>query len=344
MRQGQNPAKLGLRAYQPYQLGILLIVYIPTQTGYFVDSLKVLEYQIASIHKNTPPEFNLHVFDNGSCQEVRDALHKYQANGWIDWLTLSEHNLGKPGALNWGLQGMPNEIICYSDGDVYFRPGWFEASLKVLKTFPQTGIVTAQPCFFDNLSGNGRAHLELRIQEEFQFSTRLADTSIAEEYVRSVGDNPDLLVKYKEHTWNVICDKNTGVEAVIGASPFQFLGYKTTLEKILPLTYTHVLREDVQITARLDELGFLQLSTLEPFVYHMGNQLDETTRAEARRDALGELAKENPASQKPPSQSKISPAKRQAFRLLDILARLPVLKKSLQRIYNLLFEYYAKIR
>ena len=53
MRKGQNPAKMGLPAYQPERLGILLVVYIPTQTGYFTDSLKILEYQIASIHKNT---------------------------------------------------------------------------------------------------------------------------------------------------------------------------------------------------------------------------------------------------------------------------------------------------
>jgi glycosyltransferase involved in cell wall biosynthesis len=344
MRQGQNPAKLGLRAYQPPQLGILLLVYIPAQTGYFVDSLKVLEYQVASIHKNTPVEFNLHVFDNGSCQEVRDALHNLQAKGWIDWLTLSEHNLGKPGALNWALRGMPNEILCYADGDVYFRPGWYDASLNVLKTFPLAGMVTAQPCFFDNLNGNGSAHLGLRAQEEFQFSTRPADAAIAEEYVRSVGDNPDLLVKYKQHVWEVVCDKTTGVEAVIGASPFQFLGYKSMLEKILPLTYTHVLREDVQIAARLDKLGFLQLSTLEPFVYHMGNQIDGTTRKEAQRDALSELANENPAPRESPSHSEISPAKRRAFSSLDFLVRLPIFKKSFQRIYNLLFEYYAKIR
>jgi hypothetical protein len=344
MRKGQNPAKMGLKAYQPLQLGILLVVYIPNQGGYFAESLKILEYQVASIHRNTSAEFDLHVFDNASCQEVKDALHKFHANGWIDWLTLSNHNMGKAGALNWALRGMPNEIICYSDGDVYFRPGWYENTMKILKTFPQTGMVTSQPCFFDNLGGNGRAHLELRDREDYQFSTRLADEASAEEYVRSVGKNPDLLIKYNQHSWDIIRDKSTGVEAVIGSSPFQFIGYKTTLDKILPLSYTQAMREDVQITARLDNLGFLQLSTTNPFVYHMGNQVDETTINEVLRDNLPELKIGNLTSRLKSVNEQSSNSKKQALGVLKFLTRLPFFKKSLQRMYDLLFEYFSKVK
>ena len=346
MRKGQNPAKMGLPAYRPSKLGILLVVYIPTVSGYFIDSLKIFEYQVASIHKNTPGEFNLHVFDNSSCQEVRDALHRLQADGWIDWLTLSEHNLGKAGVLNWAVRGMPNEIICYSDGDVYFRPGWYEASLRVLKTFPQTGMVTGQPCFFDSLGGKGSAHLGFREQQEFQFATRLAEAAITEEYVRSIGNRPDLLAKYNQHSWEVICNTATGVEAVIGASPFQFLGYKTKLERILPLPNTHGLNkdDDTQITIRMDKLGLLQLSTLEPYVYHMGNLVDETTLKEVHCDNLIEMLEENPPLRAGSVHGQTNLAKQWAFGVLDFLAHLPFIKKMLQRIYNLLFEYYAKIK
>jgi hypothetical protein len=346
MRKGQNPAKMGLPAYQPAPLGILLIVYIPMQSGYFVDSFKILEYQLASIHKNTPGEFNLHVFDNGSCQEVRDGLQTFQADGWIDWLTISQHNLGKAGVLNWALRGMPNEIICYSDGDVYFRPGWSEASLEILKTFPQTGMVTSQPCFFDSLGGKGRAHLQLHEHPEVQFSTRPASASIAEEYVRSIGNRPDLMARYGAHLWEIICNKVTGVEAVIGSSPFQFVGYKTMLEKILPLPDKRGLNkdDDTQITIRMDDLGLLQLSTLEAYVYHMGNVVDENTLREVQRDALDNLVEKNPASRIVTADTRTKPGKQRVFGVLDFLARRSIIKKMLQRIYNLLFEYYARIK
>ncbi len=160
MRKGQNPVKrMGLLASQPSQLGVLLLVYIPIQSGYFKNALDIFKYQLASLHKNTLQAFNLLVWDNGSCQAVQDTLQKLQTEGWIDWLTLSRHNIGKTGAMNWGFRAMPNEIICYSDSDAYFRPGWYEHSLKILKTFPRTGMVTAQPCFYDSLAENKHRYL-----------------------------------------------------------------------------------------------------------------------------------------------------------------------------------------
>lgn len=133
MRIGKNPAKAGLPAYQPQKLGVALIVYIPFTEGYFANSLEILKYQIASLRAATPLPYDLLVFDNGSCPEVVADLQQMQANEEIDWLVLSAHNLGKAGAWNWIFAAMPNELICYADSDVLFRPGWLEASLEILE-------------------------------------------------------------------------------------------------------------------------------------------------------------------------------------------------------------------
>ena len=42
-RIGQNPAKLGMQAYQPKKLGLATITYIPSLEGYFRDSLAILK-------------------------------------------------------------------------------------------------------------------------------------------------------------------------------------------------------------------------------------------------------------------------------------------------------------
>jgi glycosyltransferase involved in cell wall biosynthesis len=152
MRKGNNPAKLGLPAYQPKRLGLALLSYIPSQSGYFAQSLEVLRYQIASIYHSTK-EFDLLVFDNGSSPEVQDELRKLQSEGYIHFLVLSRFNIGKTGALNWILAALPNEFIGFSDGDVLFRPGWFEKSLEILQAFPTAGLVSVQPCLFDVLKG-----------------------------------------------------------------------------------------------------------------------------------------------------------------------------------------------
>ena len=67
MRTGQNPSKSGVPAYTPQQLGIALLVYIPFKEGYFKDSLDILRFQIESLYRNTGSQFDLLVFDNGSC-------------------------------------------------------------------------------------------------------------------------------------------------------------------------------------------------------------------------------------------------------------------------------------
>jgi hypothetical protein len=32
---------------------------------------------------------------------------------------------------------LQNELICYTDSDVLFRPGWLEASLSIMDAFPK---------------------------------------------------------------------------------------------------------------------------------------------------------------------------------------------------------------
>ena len=131
MRTGANPAKAGIPAYKPQKLGIALIVYIPFTEGYFADSLDILHYQIESIHSTTQ-DFDLLILDNGSCSQVVEKLQAYFDQKRIDWLILSQHNLGKAGAWNWIFATMPNELICYADSDVLFRPGWLKACQDVL--------------------------------------------------------------------------------------------------------------------------------------------------------------------------------------------------------------------
>ena len=346
MRLGQNPAKNGLLAYHPAQLGIMLVIYIPTMSGYFSDSLEIFKTQLASLHKNTPSDFNVLVFDNGSCQVIQDTLQKLQSDGLIDWLTLSRHNLGKTGALNWGIRAMPNELICYSDGDVYFRSGWYEQSLNILETFPRCGMVTAQPCYFDSLAGKGKAYLSLQGSTKIEVTSCQADAAATEEYVRSIGDNPELRTRYAKHEWQIVRNPNKNVEAVIGASHFQFLAKKSLLEQITPLPAIYGLNreDDYQIISRIDQLGFLQLSTVTPYVYHMGNQMDESIVEEIHRDHLNDVLNNDLAAPSKTNQNQITRKKKTAFWFLHQIARVPFIKLLVQRFYNLLFEYYARVK
>ncbi len=122
-----------------------VIVYIPFLHGYYAQSLEVLKTCLESLWQNTPQPYDLLVFDNASCPEVRNYLQQMHEQERIQFLVLSNRNLGKGGGWNLIFQGAPGEIIAYADSDVFFYPGWLEKSLDILEKFPKVGMVTARP-------------------------------------------------------------------------------------------------------------------------------------------------------------------------------------------------------
>jgi glycosyltransferase involved in cell wall biosynthesis len=343
MRIGQNPAKMGLKAYRPTQLGIALLSYIPSQEGYFAQLLDILKYQIASLHASTQ-EFDLLVFDNGSCPEIQDELRRLQADGLIHFLFLSSYNLGKTGALNWIFAAMPNELICYADSDVFFKPDWFEKSLDILTAFPDVGFVTAQPCLFDALDEGGRAHLLLQSRPGIELFQMEVPAATLEEYMRGVDDGSPNVGDHLLKRWQMVRRSEGGQEAIIGASHMQFLARREAVYNVFPLPARYGLsREDDRVfNIRIDQAGLLQLSTRAFYVFHMGNRLEENTQVEIQRLGLVEILNQPLAAQDTPSTRSLSPVKRRAFRFISWLSRWSAFRNLTRRLYNFLFEFFAQ--
>ncbi len=346
MRIGQNPAKMGLPAYQPKRLGIAVLSYIPSQEGFFAHSLEILKYQVASIHKSTP-DFDLLVFDNGSSPEVQQELRNLQADGLIHFLILSKFNLGKTGALNWILASLPNELIGFADGDVLFRPGWWGETERIFSVFSNVGLVTAQPCLFDILRGTGQAHNLLKNDPRYRCFEEHLSSETVNEYARGIGLAVDQINGLKKNPVGFVEDRSSGLRVVIGASHMQFVIRRETARRLLPLPASYALNrdEDAYLNRSIDQMNLLHLSTITPFVYHMGNRLDETALNEIRHMGLDEILQHAPAMHTTVlSQMQIRPAKRRAIQILNRLARASIFKKMLQRLYNFLFEYYAQVK
>lgn len=150
MRIGQNPAKLMNKVAKPERITVAVLNYIPFLSGFYADMLDVLKLCLGSIWENTDLPYDLLVFDNASCVEVRQYLVQMHAEGKIQYLILSDTNLGKGGAWNIILAGSPGEIIAYTDNDCHFLPGWLSASIKILEGFPRVGMVTSRPVALDH--------------------------------------------------------------------------------------------------------------------------------------------------------------------------------------------------
>lgn len=271
MRVGQNPAKFIDHVTQPQQVTVAVVSYIPFLGGYYQHSLEVLKLCLESIWAHTDLPYDLLVFDNASCPEVRSYLQTQQVEGKIQYLILSDRNLGKGGAWNMIFAGAPGEYIAYADSDVYFHPGWLSALMNVLHSLPNVGMVTGAP---------------LRIPQDYSTSTLKwgASQPIASvergvllswedwwKHAQSLGvqteaegrelyvANQDARLHYGEQTYYV------------GAAHFQFLAPKSALQSVLPMPTERPMGQVRQLDIAIDGQGYLRVCTPEWWVEHMGN-------------------------------------------------------------------------
>ncbi len=315
MRKGQNPAKFVKDVPRPERITVALLNYIPFLSGFYSETLDVLKVCLSSLRKDAGLPFDLMVFDNGSCPEVRDFLVSEKDAGRIQYLILSEKNVGKGGAWNVMLPGAPGEIIAYTDSDVLFSPGWLSRSVEILETFPDVGMVTARPFrtppeFYSRTLSWSRQAGALH-EDTAQFIPW--ETFL--EFNLSLGQTEEENRKVYAETrdWVMTCN---GVTALAGASHWQFTSYKSTLQQFLPFDMEKPMGQVRQLDQRMNDAGLLRLMVPEPLAMNMSNTLGYVR---------GEL--------------KLRPQPRQPSLRKRVLEFGP-LKKALLLIYNRIFNWY----
>lgn len=323
MRKGQNPAKFVKEVAKPERITAAMLTYIPFLSGFYEETLDVLKVSLDSMRKDAGLPFDLLVFDNGSCPEARDYLIREKEEGRIQYLILSEKNVGKGGAWNVILAGAPGKIISYADSDVLFSPNWLARSVEILETFPNVGMVTARPFrsppeFYTATLDWARQNATLEEGQFIPWETFL-------EFNLSLGQTEEENKKvYKEtRDWRITYRgpersgaQSKDVTAMAGASHWQFTAYKSTLQQFLPFDMSRPMGQVRQLDQRMNDAGLLRLMVSDPLAMNMSNTLGYLR---------GELGKEQP--RKKPSFSK---------RLLELA---PV-KKVLLAVYNKIFNWY----
>ncbi len=318
MRIGQNPAKYLKEVAKPARVTVAVLNYIPFQSGFYAEALDVLKVCLQSARTDPGAEFDLLVFDNGSCAEVQAELLALQQAGTIDYLLLSGKNLGKGGAWNMILAGAPGEIISYADSDVLFSPGWLAESLRLLETYPRVGMVTARPfrsreeyttgtvAWAQNTPG-----VTVERGQFIPWQTFLAfDLSLGQEEaeIRARYDSTeDVRLTY------------AGLPAIVGASHWQFTAYKETLAQFLPFSMDRPMGQVKQLDQRMNDAGYLRLMPEKPYAMNMSNTLRGVQATSPRPSPSGEGIK-----------------RKKSHPVLDF----PPVKKALLGLYDAIFHWY----
>jgi len=323
-RTGMNPSRNRDTGFSPAKVTAAILTHVPHGEGYFEHRFEVLRLCIESLITTAGEQVDVMVFDNASSPEVVEYLNGLKDANKIQYLMLSSRNIGKMDALQMIIRAAPGEIIAYSDDDVLFLPGWLDAHVKVLTTFPKAGMVTG---FYI------RSQMAFSVKSTMEFASRfdvqsergqLIERKWEQHYLDNMGRTWE---RYHDETRELEDVRLTyeGVQALTSAGHHQFIAYKEVLLKALPVGWTGRLMGKMrEFDDMVDKLGYLRLNTPSPVTRLLGNVLSEENAAEARLLGLevGHVIKTSrPAG------------------TITKLGRLPLINGIARKVYNWLYKF-----
>jgi len=309
MRVGENPAKTIQRTPKPKQITVAVLSYVPFLSGYYREALDVLKECLNGIWKNSDLPFDLMVFDNGSCEETKDFLSDTQSHGKIQYLVLSEKNVGKGGAWNLIFQGAPGEIIAYCDGDAMLFPGWLSACVQILKIYPNVGMVTARPMRTNPVLYSSTVQWAKKTGGVKMEAGQLITYDEFRDFADTMGYSATKVKQLYMSTQDIRLNFK-GLKTFAGANHFQFVGWKKVLNQFTPFEMDKPLGQVQQLDQKINEAGLLRLMTEKSLVQNMSNRVP--------RDRLNLNVK----------------------RQKNSIKNIPVIKKVLLSIHDRIFKMY----
>lgn len=266
-RVGRNPLTHDSLPPLPSIIAVV-ITHLPHRQGYHEHRFEVIRACIASMLDNAGRELPLYIWDNGSDKQFRSWL-MYELEP--DYLTLSP-NIGKASARTAILRSFPPDtVLCFSDDDILFDPGWLDPQIELLYKFPQVGAVSGCPVRAQSRHAVGntlawaRDHAELEIgrfiPEEWEQDFCLSIERDYQYHLADTAKDVDYLIRYN------------GMEAYAMSHHMQFICMAGRLNG-LEYWPRQAMRAERDFDKAIDSLRLLRLTTTGRYTKHMGNVME----------------------------------------------------------------------
>lgn len=273
-RIGNNPNKF---VYDIKLPGVVscVITHLPETSGYHAERFDVVKACLMSMRDRAGLKCSVMVWDNGSCDLLRNWLYKEYRP---DMLVMSP-NIGKNNAKTEIIRMQhPNTIIGIADDDMYFYPSWLKESVTILQHFPDVGVVSAYPVRTQFRWGcdhtiewarkNGELNSGRIIDKKWDRDFCVSIGRDYEEHVRTSNNDLDYAVTYQ------------GMSAFCTAHHCQFIGYAGKLSRFPDFTNS-LLSPERNYDNAINAAGLLRLTTMDRLARHIGNIMDDDIREDA---------------------------------------------------------------
>lgn len=285
MRVGTNPEKFKKELHTEIYHRVVVPVFIPELDDYFKDGLKIFRLNLESLIKTIHTKTRITIYNNNSHPDVKKYIDeiflKYDV---VDQVFHSKQNLGKINGILAAVKGNLEPLITISDSDVFFKHNWQENIEQIFIDFPNAGTVSPVPNsvlykyytannFFQGFLGN--AELKFHNVKQPEAMQRFED---------SLGD--DVKLYNQQHLQKYMILENKKSKAVMGAGHFVATIRREVFDKgTTEPAFLKIMGgvESKFIDKPNEDLGFLRLSTISNFAYHLGNTLEDWMQEEFKK-------------------------------------------------------------
>jgi hypothetical protein len=278
MRVGLNPLRNAIAPDKVPKVVAAVITHLPNQSGYHKERLAIVKACLNSMRENAGMKCAVMVWDNGSCDELKEWLVKqYRPTS----LVLSP-NIGKGSARTCILRMLPEStIVGISDDDMLFYPGWLDEQVKLIKHFPNVGAVSGYPC--RRMMKNNTSTLKWADENGCNITKgRSIPDEWEMDYAESVELNPQEWTDFTKDDLDVLIEYQ-GVKAYATAHHCQAVYVAGRVAQLAAWDSMAVTVEGPR-DEEIDQAGMLRLATVDRLCRHMGNVIDPKLKAE-----LGEM-------------------------------------------------------